>query len=89
MSQLGSSYWADQGKTFASAGFTLDVRAGLHEPLLALPDGRLAEAGDGRAGDADVAALRAKVSALSAENAALKEQVALLTAALEDARRAA
>jgi len=58
----------------------------------------LAEAGDNQVGDAagasstgdaDVVSLRAKVLALSAENAALKEQVALLTAALEDARRAA
>ncbi|MES2102599.1 MAG: hypothetical protein V4634_01160 [Pseudomonadota bacterium] len=38
---------------------------------------------------ADVAQLNKKIGELSAENAALKEQVAMLSAALEDARRAA
>jgi cell division protein FtsB len=37
----------------------------------------------------DTATLKAKIAALEAENLALKEQVATLTLALEDARRAA
>lgn len=37
----------------------------------------------------EVAALKAKISELSAENMALKEQVSMLTAALDDVRRAA
>jgi ParB-like chromosome segregation protein Spo0J len=40
-------------------------------------------------GGADVALLNRKISELAAENTALKEQVAMLTAALEDARKAA
>ncbi len=39
--------------------------------------------------DTDVASLTAKLEALTAENASLREQVATLTALLEDARRAA
>ncbi len=44
---------------------------------------------DAGAGDSELAALRAKIAALSAENFALKEQVAMLSAALDEARRAA
>ncbi len=39
--------------------------------------------------NSEVAALKAMISKLSAENLALKEQVSMLTAALDDARRAA
>jgi len=44
---------------------------------------------DAGAGESELAALRAKVVALSAENIALKEQISVLSAALDDARRAA
>ncbi|HTD03520.1 hypothetical protein [Undibacterium sp.] len=43
----------------------------------------------GSLGGTDVALLNKKIGELTAENAALKEQLAMLTAALEDARRAA
>lgn len=59
------------------------------EPADGAEPGSDAAAVTGNQGGTDTALLNQKIRDLSAENAALKEQVAMLTAALEDARRAA
>jgi hypothetical protein len=71
------------------------VREAKAPPKLALAkDGNVEElnalaSSESAVATSEVAALNAKISELSAENLALKEQVSMLTAALEDARRAA
>jgi hypothetical protein len=64
------------------------------KPTLAKDDGNVEEANalaasESVAPNAEVSALQATIAELSAENLALKEQVSMLTAALEDVRRAA
>lgn len=50
---------------------------------------RMEAASEAAAPDSELATLKARIDKLNAENAALKAQVATLTAALDDARRAA